>query len=64
LPPDLLRDLRGVEVLEHAATADARRLLEALSRSAPDDPLTREARASLQRLDRATWKRQGREPGS
>jgi WD40 repeat protein len=51
LPPDLLRDLRGVEALEHAATADARRLLEALSRGAPGDPLTREAQASLQRLD-------------
>jgi WD40 repeat protein len=51
LPPDLLRDLRGVEVLEHAATADARRLLEALSRGAPGDPLTREAQVSLHRLD-------------
>jgi WD40 repeat protein len=52
LPSDLLRDLRGVEVLEHAATADARRLLEALSRGAPGDPLTREARAALGRLKR------------
>jgi hypothetical protein len=49
LPPDLLRDLRAVEALEHAA--DARRLLEALSRGAPGDPLTREAAASLRRLD-------------
>ncbi len=46
-----LRDLRAVELLERADTPEARRLLEALARGAPGARLTREAKASLRRLD-------------
>jgi hypothetical protein len=45
-----LRGLRAVEALERMETAEARQLLEALARGAPEGRLTREARASLERL--------------
>jgi hypothetical protein len=51
-PPEQLRVLRGVEVLEHIATAQARRVLQALAEGAPAARLTQEARASLERLSR------------
>jgi RNA polymerase sigma factor (sigma-70 family) len=47
---DLLRDLRAVELLEMAGGADARRVLDELSRGAPGARLTREAKAAAGRL--------------
>jgi WD40 repeat protein len=49
-PPQRLRLLRAVEVLEQLRTEEARQLLQRLAEGAPDARLTREARASLQRL--------------
>jgi WD40 repeat protein len=46
-----LRELRGIEVLERIGTPKARQALEALARGAPEARLTREARASLRRLE-------------
>jgi WD40 repeat protein len=48
--PDEVRAVRAVEVLERINTAEARRLLEILTKGDADARLTREARASLQRL--------------
>jgi RNA polymerase sigma factor (sigma-70 family) len=50
LPPKRLLALRALEVLEHAGTPEARELLAQLSRGLPEAPLTREAKASLERL--------------
>jgi RNA polymerase sigma factor (sigma-70 family) len=50
LPADVVRGLRGVEVLEQVGTHEARRLLEGLAKGTPEAALTREARASLGRL--------------
>jgi WD40 repeat protein len=47
---DDVRVVRAVEVLERINTADARRLLDKLTQGDPSARLTREARASLQRL--------------
>jgi WD40 repeat protein len=44
------RALRAVEVLEHIGTAEARQVLEAVSRGVPEARLTREAKAALERL--------------
>jgi RNA polymerase sigma factor (sigma-70 family) len=52
LPPDELRPLRGVEVLEHIGTPEARKVLQALAAGAPQARLTQDARASLRRLAR------------
>jgi RNA polymerase sigma factor (sigma-70 family) len=49
-----LRELRVVEVLELASTAEARRLLARLADGAPATRLTREARAALARLTSAS----------
>jgi hypothetical protein len=51
LPPDTLRGLRAVEVLEFLGTAAARQPLEKLAKGAPEARLTREARAALGRLN-------------
>ncbi|MBY0524021.1 MAG: WD40 repeat domain-containing protein [Gemmataceae bacterium] len=51
LSPERMRDLRAVEVLERVGTSDARRLLEVLTKGAPGALLTRESRATLERLD-------------
>jgi hypothetical protein len=52
LSANVLRALRAVEALEHTGTPEARRLLEALARGAPEARLTQEARAALRRLER------------
>jgi hypothetical protein len=49
-PVKTLRDLRAVEVLERIGTQEAKDLLEKLAQGAPAARLTREAKASLQRL--------------
>jgi hypothetical protein len=48
--PERMRPLRAVEALEQIGTPDARKVLEALAKGAPEAWLTREARASLERL--------------
>jgi WD40 repeat protein len=50
--PQQSRAVRGVEVLEHVGTPEARRLLEDLARGEPQALLTLEARAALRRLGR------------
>jgi RNA polymerase sigma factor (sigma-70 family) len=52
--PEQLRALRAVEALERIGNAEARRVLEAMAKGAPEARLTREARASLDRLLRRT----------
>jgi WD40 repeat protein len=49
-PGERLREVRAVEVLEQAGTAEARQLLEELARGMSEARLTQEARASAQRL--------------
>ncbi len=49
--PELLRALRAVAVLEDIGTPAARRVLERLAGGAAESRLTREAKASLHRLD-------------
>lgn len=51
LPPEILRQVRAVEVLEAMATSEARQLLARLAtRGAVDAHLTREADAALHRI--------------
>lgn len=50
LPPETLRTLRAIEVLEHIGTPDARRCLEMLAKGASDARPTRDAKAALRRL--------------
>jgi RNA polymerase sigma factor (sigma-70 family) len=49
--PETLRSLRAVAVLEDIGTPEARRVLEQLARGTAEARLTREAKASLRRLD-------------
>jgi WD40 repeat protein len=51
-PPEALRTLRAMEVLEHIGSEEARAVLKTLAGGAPDARLTHEARASLERLAR------------
>jgi hypothetical protein len=48
--PDLLRAVRSVAVLEDIGTPEARKILEALARGAPQARLTLEATAALRRM--------------
>ena len=50
--PEDRRALRAVEALEHMGGHEARALLEALAAGVPQARLTREARASLERLQK------------
>ena len=52
LPPEALRAVRGVQVLETIANPEARKVLTALAAGAAGARLTREAQASLPRLGR------------
>jgi len=49
-PPEELRAMRALEVLERLGTAEARTILEAVTKGADGAHLTRQAQASLQRL--------------
>jgi WD40 repeat protein len=51
-PPELLRQVRAVQVFEQVGTAEARAILVEFAQGEPEARLTREARASLQRLKR------------
>jgi hypothetical protein len=50
LAPEALRVLRGMEVLERIGTEPAKRTLQTLAAGTLESRLTREAKASLQRL--------------
>jgi hypothetical protein len=50
--PELLQSLCAVAVLEDIGTLPARQLLEDLTKGAPEAGLTREAKASLERLSK------------
>jgi hypothetical protein len=50
--PEMLRGVRAVEVLERLATPDARQVLVELAGGDTDSRLTREAKSSLERLNR------------
>jgi RNA polymerase sigma factor (sigma-70 family) len=50
LPPDTLRSVRALEVLEWAATVEAKAVLEKIALGTPEARLTQEAKASLKRL--------------
>jgi RNA polymerase sigma factor (sigma-70 family) len=50
LPPELLRILRGMEVLEQIGTQAARKVIASLAEGTQQARLTREAKAALQRL--------------
>ena len=54
LPPDTVRALRAVEVLEAIATSEARQQLEKLAQGMAEARLTKEAKAALERLNRQT----------
>src|SRR5262249_42411571 len=47
-----IRQLRAVETLEHIRTADAQAMLKTLASGAANARLTREAKASLERLEK------------
>jgi hypothetical protein len=49
-PPETLRALRAVEMLEHIGSPEARLLLHAFSLGAPEARVTQDAKASLKRL--------------
>jgi hypothetical protein len=50
LAPERLRALRSVEVLERIGTVEARQVLKTLASGAPEAELTRDSKASLDRL--------------
>jgi hypothetical protein len=52
LPPNRLREIRAVELLEHLGVPAAREVLEALAQGNPAASLTRAARAAAERLQR------------
>jgi hypothetical protein len=52
--PDRLRALRAIEILESIRTSEAKRALQRLAGGAAEAQQTREAKASLERLDKRT----------
>src|SRR5262249_25271907 len=50
--PELLRSVRAVEALERIGGAEARRALDALAQCGPESGLTKEAKASLSRVEK------------
>jgi RNA polymerase sigma factor (sigma-70 family) len=50
--PDVLQVLRGIEVLEHIGSPEARRALEQFAEQTADDYFRHEARAAIERLAR------------
>ncbi|MGH7173877.1 MAG: PQQ-binding-like beta-propeller repeat protein, partial [Gemmataceae bacterium] len=52
LAPDELRILRAIDALERQGTAEARQVLKKLAQGMPEARVTREAKASLERLNR------------
>jgi hypothetical protein len=48
--PARMQGLRALEALEHIGTAEARELLDAMSRGAPESRFSRDASSSLERL--------------
>jgi hypothetical protein len=52
--PEVLRVIRGVQVLEFIGTSEAKRLLKRLSQGKPGNWLTREAKAAVGRLARGS----------
>jgi hypothetical protein len=52
LPGETLRSLRAIQVLERIGSEEALRILDRLAKGASEARLTREAKASLQRLAR------------
>src|SRR5262249_29891353 len=49
-----LRDIRGIQVLDHLATPEARDLLKKLAAGAPEARLTQEAKVAVERLVKRT----------
>jgi hypothetical protein len=49
-PPQRLRELWAVQVLESLGTAEARQVLQVLAKGVPEASLTREAQSALARL--------------
>jgi hypothetical protein len=52
--PETIRGARAMGILERIATSDARQVLEKIARGDPEARLTREAKASLERLTEAS----------
>jgi HEAT repeat protein len=50
-PTGEIRARRAIEALEHMDAPEVRELLQALAKGAADNPLTRDAKAALTRLD-------------
>jgi hypothetical protein len=51
-PPEMLRLLRALAVLEYSGTSEARQVLEVLAGGEPETRLVRQARACVERLTR------------
>jgi hypothetical protein len=54
MPPEQLRAVRGVDVLERIGTAEARESLEELAKGNPKSRLMQQAKETLERLAKRT----------